>query len=143
LKYSFILFLVLLYSSKSSAQSLVYYPFNSQLSISTNPQSVLWVDAKFRTNSYFSSLSTDLSPNISFKRKEKAVFYTGAGVRINYLNLVEKNSPLEGYIIHVGSRLMPFKAYPKVQIAFELGPYISRKADLGVMNSLLGIGYNF
>lgn len=125
------------------AQSVVYYPFNSLLGVSTNPSRALWLDVKLQTNSYFSSLSTDISPEINLKKTPKTITYLGAGVKMNYLNAIENNNVLEGYFMNFGVRLMPFEKYKKVHVAFELSPYAGRKFDIGVFRTHFGIGYNF
>jgi hypothetical protein len=130
-------------SFPSIAQSVVYYPFNSILGLSTNPSKSLWLDVKFQTNSYFSSLSTDISPEINLKKTTKSITYIGAGVKMNYLNAIENNNILEGYFMNFGVRLMPFEKYKKVQLAFEVSPYAGRKFDIGVFRTHFGIGYNF
>lgn len=130
-------------SLPSLAQSVVYYPFNSVLGLSTNPSKAVWLDVKFQTNSYFSSLSTDISPEINLKKTPKSITYMGAGVKMNYLNAIENNNILEGYFMNLGVRLMPFEKYKKVQIAFEISPYAGRKLDIGVFRTNFGIGYNF
>lgn len=125
------------------AQSVVYYPFNSVLGLSTNPNKSVWLDFKFQTNSYFSSLSTDISPEFNIKTTSKAKYYLGAGAKLNFLNAVESNSILDGYFLNTGVRVTPFEKYKKVQIAFELSPYAGKKFDIGVFRSYLGIGYIF
>lgn len=130
-------------SITSYAQSVVYYPFNSILGLSTNPSKAVWLDVKFQTNSYFSSLSTDISPEINLKKTPKSITYLGGGVKMNYLNAIENNNILEGYFMNFGVRLMPFEKYKKVQVAFEISPYAGRKFDIGVFRTNFGIGYNF
>ncbi|MCP9754369.1 hypothetical protein EGI26_04210 [Lacihabitans sp. CCS-44] len=130
-------------SFPSIAQSVVYYPFNSILGLSTNPSKAIWLDVKFQTNSYFSSLSTDISPEINLKKTPKSITYMGAGVKMNYLNAIENNNILEGYFMNFGVRLMPFEKYKKIQLAFEVSPYAGRKFDIGVFRTHFGIGYNF
>jgi hypothetical protein len=141
-KYLFV-FSMLFISASAYTQSIVYYPFSSVLGLSTNPRKVLWLDAKFQTNSYFSSLSTEISPQFTIKSKPKALFYMGVGTRINYLNLIENNNVFEGYFLNAGTRLMPFEKYPKIQVAFEVSPFVGRKADIGIFRSQIGIGYSF
>lgn len=139
----YLLGLICGFSIPSIAQSVVYYPFNSILGLSTNPSKAIWLDVKFQTNSYFSSLSTDISPEINLKKTPKSITYMGAGVKMNYLNAIENNNILEGYFMNFGVRLMPFEKYKKVQIAFEVSPYAGRKLDIGVFRTNFGIGYNF
>lgn len=125
------------------SQSIVYYPFNSLLGVSTNSDKKLWLDAKFQTNSFFSSLSTDISPQINLNKNPKAIFYTGAGLKFNYLNVFLGNKVLDGYFANFGFRGSPFEKLPKVQIVFEVSPFVSRSADGGIFRSHLGLGYNF
>ena len=131
------------FSLAGFSQSVVYYPFNSVLGISSNPSKAVWLDLKFQTNSYFSSLSTDISPEFNIKSTSKAKYYIGGGLKLNFLNAVEDNSILDGYFLNTGIRVNPFEKYKKVQIVFELSPYAGKKLDIGVFRSFLGIGYNF
>jgi hypothetical protein len=139
----YVIFLYFLFPILSKAQSISYYPFNSILGLNTNEKKAIWLDAKFQTNSYFSSLGTDISPEFNIKRKPKAIFYIGAGAKLNYLNVAQDKSILEGYFMNAGTRLMPFDKLKKVQIAFEISPYVSKKADIGLLRSWLGIAYSF
>lgn len=146
MKYWNILLIAFLFFTCSNfiqAQSVIYYPFNSVLGISSNPSKTVWVDVKLQTNSYFSSLSTDISPEFTVRKTPKSLTYFGVGAKLNYLNLIENNNILEGYFMNFGVRVMPFEKYKKVQIAFEISPYAGRNFDIGVFRSNLGIGYNF
>jgi hypothetical protein len=137
-------FIFLLLSGFSGfSQSVVYYPFNSLLSVSTNPSNVLWLDVRFQTNSYFSSLSTEIAPAINLNRNPKARFYIGGGAKMNFLNQLADKDILEGYFMNVGVRSSPFEKYKKIQIAFEISPYAVSDFELGVFRTHLGIGYNF
>ncbi len=125
------------------SQSVVYYPFNSLLSVSTNPSNRLWLDVRFQTNSYFSSLSTEVAPAINLNKNPKARFYLGGGAKMNFLNQLADKDILEGYFMNIGFRSSPFEKYKKVQIAFEVSPYAVSSFELGVFRTHLGIGYNF
>ena len=138
-----VLSLILFSTIETTAQSVVYYPFNSVLGLSSNPNRRLWLDLKFQTNSYFSSLSSDISPEINLNNNPKAKFYTGGGVKLNYLNLAQQNSAFEGYFLNFGFRSAPFEKYKKIQLAFEVSPYASKKFDIGIFRTNFGIGYNF
>lgn len=140
---AYLIIIIAGFGTTTVAQSVVYYPFNSVLGISTNPSKAIWLDVKFQTNSYFSSLSTDISPEINLKKTPKSITYLGGGLKMNYLNVIENNNILEGYFMNFGVRLMPFEKYKKVQIAFEVSPYAGRKFDIGVFRTNFGIGYNF
>lgn len=125
------------------AQNLVYYPFNSVFGISSNPRNKVWIDLKLQTNSYFSSLSTEISPEITFKKTERALFYAGGGLKLNYLNAIDNNNILEGMMLNSGVRVTPVDKFKRFQVAFEVSPYVTRKMDIGLMRTFLGLGYNF
>ncbi len=138
-------FLFLMICGKLSAQNLTYYPFNSLLSISSNYQNTLWIDVRMQTNSYFSSLATEIAPAITFKKSKKAAFYTGVGARLNFLAVAagQNDELLDGYMLNVGVRSQPFEKIPGLMLAFELSPFVNTGFDLGLMRSQIGIGYNF
>ena len=143
-----IIFVLLFATNHLFAQGLAYYPFNSVLSISTNPSSRVWLDCRIQTNTYFSSLSTEISPMININNRSKARFYVGGGAKLNFLNYITatdsaKVQPLEGFFMNFGVRSAPFKKEPRVQIVFEISPYVNRQGDLGLMRTLFGIGYFF
>ncbi len=127
------------------AQAVTYYPFNSMLSVSSNPNKAFWTDFRFQMNSYFSSLSTEISPMVTFRQKERLKFYAGGGIKANFLNTLNpdesKRKILEGYFLNVGMRASPIEKLPKFQLVFELSPYANSNFDLGVFRANLGIGY--
>lgn len=131
--------------SVASAQGFAYYPFNSIFSVSSNPTSKVWVDARFQTNSYFSSLSTEFSPMLNVNTNPKGRFYVGVAARFNFLLLVEdyRLNPLEGYALNVGVRSEPFEKMKNFQLAFELSPFVQRDFKVGLIRSYLGIAYYF
>ena len=114
----------------SQAQAFTYYPFNSIFSIATNPNKAVWADFRFQMNSYFSSLSTEVSPMFNLNKSGEAKFYVGAGVKANFLNAlnpdVSKQSALEGYCFNAGVRTSPIEKLPRFQIVFELSPYANK-----------------
>jgi hypothetical protein len=134
-------------TSHCYAQAFTYYPFNSILSIASNPNKPVWVDARFQMNSYFSSLSTEISPMINLTKGEKAKLYIGAGIKANFLNYLntdaQKRNPLEGYFLDFGVRVSPFEKVPQFQGVFELSPYANKQFDLGIFRANLGIAYVF
>ncbi len=133
-----------LFSNFSAAQSVAYYPVSSILSVSTNPETKFWLDARFQTNSYFSSLATEVAPAINLNDNHKGRFYLGAGVRFNALSAIGNNSDLiEGYFINAGVRSAPIEKYPQIQFAFELTPYAASDFESGLFRSRLGVAYNF
>jgi hypothetical protein len=138
-----IFFLFILCSKVALSQSIFYYPFNSLLGFNTNSEKKLWLDAKLQTNSYFSSLGTEIAPQINLNNNDKIKFFLGAGFKLNYLNLANNAKVLDGYFLNSGFRASPFEKHKKIQIAFEISPYVNNKFDLGLFRSHLGIGYNF
>lgn len=142
-KLSLILFLVLPFYTFS--QTVTYYPFNSILSVSSNPTRTVWVDARFQMNSYFSSLSTEFAPMVNLNDNDKGRFYVGAGARFNFVGLIEdyQAKVLEGYSLHVGVRSAPIEKYPRLQFAFEVSPYVQKNFEIGLFRSALGVGYVF
>lgn len=134
-------------TSNCYSQALTYYPFNSILSIASNPNKPVWVDFRFQMNSYFSSLSTEISPMINLTKGEKAKLYIGAGIKANFLNYLntdaQKRNPLEGYFLDLGVRVSPFEKVPQFQGVFELSPYANKQFDLGIFRANLGIAYVF
>jgi hypothetical protein len=128
----------------SFGQSLTYYPFNSLLSVSTNPARVAWLDFRIQTNSFASSLSTEVAPAFNLNSNPKARMYVGGGARFNFLAAsFDGREPLEGLFLNVGVRSALFEKYPGIQVAFELSPYANKDFDLGTFRANLGIGYNF
>lgn len=122
--------------------SVAYYPFNNLVSVSTNPGRVLWLDARVQTNTVFGSLSTTFCPLVNVARRTQANYYTGLGVRFNFLNGLDDRSVLEGYSLHVGVRVqVPF--VPSLRAAFELAPYSRKDFKTGNLQSFLGLAYQF
>lgn len=132
-------------SSILCAQGLMYYPFTSQVSVSTNPTKKIWLDSKWQTNSFFSSLSTEISPFLNISPSPKARLYVGAGIQANFIPLLTSTSAeiTEGYFATVGVRSALFAAYPQIQVGFELSPYVHRSFEIGLIRTSLGIGYYF
>lgn len=145
------LFLIasLVFSLQSAySQAVTYYPFNSILSVSSNPNRSAWLDCRFQMNSYFSSLSTELVPMFNLSKKEKAKFYFGVGARFNFINYItqtdpEKQKPLEGYSLNMGVRASPVPNIQRLQVVFEVSPYANKNFDLGLFRANLGLGYVF
>ncbi|MFN3848754.1 MAG: hypothetical protein ACK4NY_04970 [Spirosomataceae bacterium] len=142
------LFILFIITQSAYSQAVTYYPWTSTLSVATNPNRAVWGDLRFQMNSYFSSLSTEVSPMFNVSKGEKAKFYVGAGARFNFINYFtqddpEKQNPLEGYFVSVGVRASPIAKIPRLQLAFELSPYSNKNFDLGLFRANLGLGYVF
>lgn len=122
--------------------SVAYYPFNSLVTVSTNADRAVWLDARVQTNTLFGSLSTTFCPMVNVARRTQANYYTGLGVRFNFLNGLDDRDVLEGYSLHVGVRAqVPF--VPSLRVAFELAPYARQDFKSGNLQSFLGLVYQF
>lgn len=135
--------LLLLVPGALSAQSVVYYPFNSVLGVSSNPNNLFWADFRIFTNSYFTSVTGEISPQFTVYSTPKADYYTGVGLKLNFYNMFNNYNPVEGYFMNAGVKIRPFEKFKKVHIAFEISPYAVRQMDMGLFRTMLGIGYNF
>lgn len=138
-----ILSLSLVLPGTASAQSVVYYPFNSVLGVSSNPNNLVWVDFRVFTNSYFTSVTGEISPQFTVKSTPRADYYTGLGVKLNFYNMFNNYNPVEGYFMNAGVKVRPFDKFKKLHIAFEISPYAVRQMDAGLFRTMLGVGYNF
>lgn len=125
------------------AQGITYYPFNSVLGLNTNQDKKAWLDLKLYTNSYFTSVTTDLSPNFNIHSTLRADYYIGGGVKFNTYNAFNGYNPVEGYFLNAGVRSRPFDKYKRVQVIFEISPYAVKEMDAGLFRTLFGLGYNF
>lgn len=140
--------LVILSGSSLFAQASVgYYPWNSLLTISTNPTKILWLDTRVQTNSLFSGLSFDLLPMVNFKRGKVVQYYLGGGIRVNpLLRISDPKADLitiDGYSINVGARIAPIPQNRNIQFSIELNPYIKDNLESGVLKSNFGLIYFF
>ena len=122
--------------------SVAYYPFSGLVTVSTNPNKLVWLDARLQTNTPF-SLSTTFCPLINLRRTERANYYLGPSIRVNALNAIENNKILEGYALHVGVRVAPVLSLPNLRVAFELSPSINTGFRFGLLSSYLGVAYQF
>ncbi|UHG91882.1 hypothetical protein [Spirosoma oryzicola] len=122
--------------------SVAYYPFNSVVTVSSNADRAIWLDARFQTNTAFESLSTTLCPMVNIVRREQVNYYAGLGIRANFLNGIDNRDVLEGYSLHFGVRAkVPF--IPNLRAAFELSPYSRKDFKYGIMQTYLGLAYQF
>ncbi len=136
--------IILIFMALSAySQSVTYYPFNSQLAFSTNPQKQLWAEARVQTNSFFSGLNTEIAPMLNLKQTPNANYYAGLGVQFNPLNSLVNRAWLNGYFLSGGVRVRPFEKLPNVALAFEVTPYVAKKFDIGTFRTWFGISYEF
>lgn len=136
--------LVFLRPAPGHTQGVTYYPWSSVLAVSTNPQRAVWAEARFQTNSLFSSLDTELAPMINFRRAPQSQFYAGAGVNLGIVaNLVDDSQLVKGYFLSVGLRVHPLVQVPQIGAAFEVSPYTAEDFKSGRFRAWLGVTYQF
>ncbi|MDZ7899770.1 MAG: hypothetical protein U5N85_17320 [Arcicella sp.] len=142
----YLLFFILLVKTiqNTNAQSVSYYPFNSQLSIATNPTKVVWMDFRFQMNSFTASLNTEPTLMVNLAYTGNANFYVGGGANLGIVGAIIDNRKLvNGYFGSFGVRAYPFKEARKVSINFELSPYVEQDGQSGFFRAWLGVGYHF
>lgn len=128
----------------ANAQSISYYPFNSQLAISSNPTNIAWAEVRMQMNSATSAITSELGPMLTVYKNKDAVFYAGGGVNIGWLsNVFNQSSLLKGYYGSVGVRAYPFTSLPHLGLNFEITPYTDSKVQTGLLRAWLGVNYHF
>ena len=128
----------------SKAQiAISYYPFQSQLSVSTNTEKFFWADYRIETNTFISNINMELSPMFNIKRTTFANYYIGPGINFNPAYAKTDLSVMNGYFIDFGVRAKPFQKYTGIQVLFEISPYVNTKFSGGNLRTRLGIAYNF
>ena len=126
------------------AQSISYYPFNSQLAISTNPTNTAWAEMRMQMNSATSALTSEFGPMLTIHKTKDALFYVGGGVNVGWMsNVFNQSSILKGYYGSVGVRAFPFTAVPRLGLNFEVTPYTDSKVQTGLLRAWLGVNYHF
>lgn len=138
------LFLIFVSLAHSNAQSISYYPFNSQLAISSNPTNIAWAEMRMQMNSATSALTSELGPMVTVYKTKDALFYMGGGVNIGWMsNVFNQSSLLKGYYGSAGVRAYPFTSLPHLGINFEFTPYTDSKVKTGLLRAWLGVNYHF
>lgn len=123
--------------------SVSYFPWAGIVTVSTNPNKVLWLDARFQTNTLLGSLNTTLAPMINVKRSDIYQFYVGPGVRFSAISAAQGDDFLQGYSLQVGVRVAPIASIPHLRAAFELAPSVESDFKSGIFYSRLGVSYTF
>jgi hypothetical protein len=123
--------------------SVGYYPIQSELSLSTNSERLFWGDLRIATNNFFGNITTEPVLIVNIKRKEMVNFYSGLGMNFNFFNAANNISIINGYSLHIGSRIKPLKKINNLQLIFEISPYMNQKFDGGLLRTRLGVAYQF
>jgi hypothetical protein len=129
----------------SKAQTVSYYPFNSQLAFSTKTSAPVFFEARVQMNSATSLITTEVGPQIPVKKKENVIYYLGGGVSLGLLNDVylKQSSNLKGFYGSFGVRAYPFDKLPKLGLNFEITPYTDSQVTTGLLRAWLGVSYKF
>jgi hypothetical protein len=134
----------LIFSQISKAQSFSYYPFASELAISSNPTQAAWAEVRIQMNSATSALTTEFGPMLTVKKTKTTVFYIGGGANIGWMsNVINNSSLLKGYYGSAGFRAFPFEKLPQVGLNFEFTPYTDSKVQTGLLRAWIGLSYHF
>jgi hypothetical protein len=140
----FFLVVFLVFSQISKAQSVSYYPFASELAISSNPTQAAWAEVRIQMNSATSALTTEFGPMLTVKKTKTTAFYIGGGANIGWMsNVINNSSLLKGYYGSAGFRAFPFEKLPQVGLNFEFTPYTDSKVQTGLLRAWIGLSYHF
>ena len=123
--------------------SVGYYPIQSELSLSTNSKRLIWGDLRIATNTFYGNITTEPVLIVNIKRKEMVNFYSGLGMNFNFFNAASNISIINGYSLHIGTRIKPLKKMNNLQLIFEISPYMNQKFDGGLLRTRLGVAYQF
>ena len=140
----FLLALLIACTARLNGQVAVsYFPFQDVLSLSSNPDRLLWADLGAETNTFFSNVNFEASCMLNLRRNTSASYYCGAGISVNPFFNLKGLQPVNGYALKIGTRIKPFKDHRGVQLVFEISPYVNSYLDGGLLRTMLGIAYNF
>lgn len=136
--------LVLFFCKSVSAQlSIGYYPFQSELSLSTYSDKTIWGDLRIASNTFFGNITTEPILLVNIKKKEMVNYYGGFGINLNFFNSANNVSIINGYNLHFGARAKPIKQFNNLHFIFEISPYMNQKFDGGILRTRIGVAYQF
>ena len=127
----------------SAQLSIGYYPFQSELSISTNAENTIWGDLRIASNTFFGNITIEPILMVNINRTEIINYYGGIGMNLNFFNTYDNISIINGYNLHFGTRAKPIKQLNSLHVIFEISPYMNRNFDGGLLRTRLGIAYQF
>ncbi len=130
-------------SSTFGQVSVGYYPWNSIISVSSNPSRPFWVDGRVQTGTPLGSFNTAVIPMVNLVRKPAYIVYVGAGINLNPLTSINGERFVKGYSANVGARFAPVSFLPKFRVALEVSPYTQSNFKFGNLYSYLGFIYQF
>lgn len=120
-----------------------YYPFQSEVGINSNVDKLLWGDLRLASNTFYGNITTETNVMWNVKRYQKVSVYTGLGANFNFFNAAGDLPITNGYAAFAGCRFRFSKAWPGLQLAFEISPYFNTSFSGGTLRSKLGLAYQF
>ena len=139
-----LLCLISLLSKTVSAQlSIGYYPFQSELSFTTNTERNIWGDLRVASNTFFGNITIEPILMVNIKKMKMVNYYGGIGMNLNFFNAANNISIINGYNLHFGTRVKPIKQLNNLQFLFEISPYMNQNFDGGILRTRIGLAYQF
>lgn len=140
-----ILLCFIFFNSKiGSAQlSVGYYPFQSELSVTTFTGNTIWGDLRITSNTFYGNITAEPILMVNIKKTEIVNYYCGLGMNLNFFNAYDNISVINGYNIHIGTRAQPIKQLNSLHVIFEISPYMNRNFDGGILRTRIGMAYQF
>ena len=145
MKKTIAILVILLSSYQTFAQlSLSYYPLNSYIGVSTNPNARVWGDFRMLTNTFISNTNMELIPMINLKKDSIVKLYVGVGVNFNLIYGMYNNGKyINGYLTTIGIRVSPFHQCRNVSFIAECSPYLNSEFTGANIRSSIGLAWVF
>ncbi|TGE24043.1 hypothetical protein E5K00_02170 [Hymenobacter aquaticus] len=129
--------------SATAQVAVSYFPFQSVLGVSSNPERRVWAGVTAETNTFVANVNAEVQALANLKRGEWVNYYAGPGVNINPASALNELPLINGYTLTLGARIKPLPAHRNVHVVFELAPYTNQYLDSGYLRTQLGLSYNF
>ncbi len=123
--------------------SIGYFPFNNTLSITSDPERLLFVDGRLETNTFFGNLNPEIALCFNLKRSVEYNLYSGLSCKSNIIDGFVDGDYIGGYSVMFGSRFKPFVKHKNVHLLFELSPYFNKEFDSAILRTYAGVSYRF
>ena len=134
---------ILLSKAICAQLSIGYFPFQSELSLSTYSEKNIWGDLRIASNTFFGNVTTEPILMVNIKKKEMVNYYGGIGMNLNFFNAANNISIVNGYNLHIGIRAKPIRELNNLHCIFEISPYMNRDFDGGILRTRIGVAYQF
>ena len=120
-----------------------YFPLNNTfIQLSTNPESLIFGDIRYQTNSFSYNTTVELAPYINIKRWDALNLYAGFGM--SYSPFYNTGSGgFNFYFLTIGTRIKPLALNRNWAVLFELSPIFNSTGGNNMLRSSIGLSYNF